>query len=128
MQVEADSKRYEAAKTHAAEALAAAERAIANGEQAASRAKNEAQGMLAGLRPALEETERNLNGARYNQLNLDYNQLNSDLNTARNTIDAAEADNARAKYQDALEKGRTARATLGNINEKISGATPRRKS
>jgi hypothetical protein len=128
MQVEADSKRYEAAKTHAAEAIAAAERAITDGQAAAVRAKTESESMIAGLKPVVEETERNLNGARYNQLNLDYNQLNTQLNTARDSVDAAEVDIARGKYQDALDKGRTARATLGDINERISSATPRRKS
>jgi hypothetical protein len=128
MQVEADSKRYDAAKTHAEEAIAAAERAIAEGRLAGTRSRGESEALLAGLRPELEETERNLNGARYNQLNLDYNQLNNDLNSARDSIDIAEADHAQGKFQEALESGRKARATLGNINQRISGATPRRKS
>jgi hypothetical protein len=127
MQVEADSKRYEAAKAKATEAISAAERAISNGQTAAARAKNEAEAMVAGLRPALEETERNLNGARYNQLRLDYGALNRDLNSARDSIEMAEADYAQAKYQDAIDTGRAARATLTSINERISGSVVRRK-
>jgi hypothetical protein len=128
MQVEADSKRYEAAKTHAVEAKEAAEKAIADGRAAGSRAKNESEALIAGLAPAIEETERNLNGARYNQLNLDYGQLNRELNSARDAADMAVADHASGKYNQALDNGRRARATLGSINEQITGAVTRRKS
>jgi hypothetical protein len=127
MQVEADSKRYDAAKNNANEAIQAAERAIADGQTAAARAKNEAEAMVAGLRPALEETERNLNGARYNQLRLDYGALNRDLNSARDSVEMAETDYAMARYQSAIDTGRAARATLTSINERISGSVVRRK-
>jgi len=127
MQVEADSKRYDAAKTHALEAKAMAEKAITDGKAAAIRAKDESSTLISGLRSELDETGRNLNGARYSQLNLDYNALNRDLNSASDTTDQAEADLAQGNFQDALEKGRQVRATLSDINQKIALAVPRSK-
>jgi len=47
MNVEADAKRYDAAKSYAAEAIAAAERAIADGRAGAERARNEASALVA---------------------------------------------------------------------------------
>jgi len=128
MQVEADSKRYDAAKTHATEAIAAAERAIADGKTGLARAKSEAESLIAGLKPAIEETERNINGARYSQLNLDYNQMNRDLKDAKDTADQAEIDQAMGRYQDAVEKGTSVRATLSSINQRIADVIPRKKS
>ncbi len=128
MQVEADSKRYESAKTYAAEAVMAAERAITEGKSAASRVRNEAELLLTGLAAEIEETARNLNGARYANMNLDYEQLNSDLSSARNDADTAERERANGRYQAALDNGKKARSTLGSINEKISAATVRSKS
>ena len=122
MQVEADSKRFDAAKTHAQEAIASAERAIAEGRMGASRAESESEAIISGLAPAIEEAARNINGARYSNLDLDYNQLNSDLNDARNSADSAIADHADGRYNEAIENGRRARATVGNINERITGA------
>jgi len=123
MQVEADSKRYDAAKTHAAEAIAAAEKAIADGKAGYTRTRDESASLLAGLRPAIDETTRNLNSARYQQLKLDYNQLNRELKEAGETTDKAEVDQAMGRYQEALEKGRVVRATIGDIDAKISSAS-----
>jgi hypothetical protein len=128
MQVEADSKRYDAAKTHAAEAISAAERAIADGKTGLARARSESESLIAGLKPAIEETERNINGARYSLLKLDYNQMNRDLKNAKDTAEQAEADQAMGRYQNAVEKGMSVRAALSAINQQISDAVPRKKS
>jgi len=128
MQVEADSKRYDAAKTHAAEAIAAADRAIADGKAGVVKARSEAESLIAGLRPAIEETERNVNGARYSLLKLDYGKMNREIKEAKETTDQAEVDQAMGRYQDAAEKGRSVRATLTAINQQITGAVPRKKS
>ena len=122
MQVEADSKRYDAAKTHAAEAVSAAERAIAEGKAGASRAREEAAALLSGLRPALEETEQNINGARSSGLQLNYGELAGELTSAQDTTDQAEVDQAMGRYQDAMDKGRDARSTISDINEKLTSA------
>jgi hypothetical protein len=127
MQVDADSKRYDSAKTNAAEAIAAAEKAIADGKAGGGRAKEESEALLSSLRNEIEETSRNLNGARYSQLSLDYSGLNGELANARDYTDQAEAAHADGRYRDSLDSGRNARAVLGNINQKIAVAVPRSK-
>jgi hypothetical protein len=128
MQTEADSKRYDAAKTHATEAIAAAERAIADGKTGIARARSESENLITGLKSSIEETERNINGARYNQLKLDFAQINRDFKKAKDDAEQAENDQAMGRYQDALEKGMSVRATLSSINQQIADAIPRRKS
>lgn len=122
MQNEADSKNYEAAKTLAAEAIVAADKAITDGKAASIRDRDEAASLLSGLRPEIEETERNINGARYSLLALNYNDLERDLRTAEDDADQAEANLQSSKYQDAIEKGMSARSIIGGINEKITNA------
>ncbi|MCL2243581.1 MAG: hypothetical protein FWC03_03835 [Treponema sp.] len=122
MQESADSKQYDAAKTHAAEAVSAAEKAIIDGKAAAVRAKDESTAMLRGLRDSLDETERNINGARYSLLDLNYDDLGREFTNASNTVDRAESDHNQGSYQDALDNSRRARSSISSINEKISGA------
>jgi len=128
MQTEFDSKRYDAAKTHAAEAVTAAERAIADGKTGLARARSESENLIAGLKPSIEETERNINGARYNQLKLDFAQINRDFKNAKDAAEQAESDQAMGRYQNALEKGMSVRAALSSINQQIADAVPRKKS
>jgi len=127
MRAEADSKRYDAAKTHAAEAIAAAEKAIADGKTGAVRAREEAASAVSGLTAEIEETGRNLSGARYAQLDLDYDALDRDIRNAYNLADQAENDYSQSRYLDALEKARNVRANLSDINQKVSGAVPPRR-
>lgn len=128
MQEEADSKRYDAAKNYAAEAIAAAEKAISDGKAGASRADNESGSIIAGLRPEIEETSRNVNGARYRQLDLDFDALENGIRDAYSTTDQAEDDYAAGKFQEALDKARIVRANLADINRQITNAVPRSKS
>ena len=127
MQMEADSKRYDAARTHAAEAIASAEKAMADGKAAAQRAGQESASVISGLKTEIEETSRNVNGARYSLLDLDYDALDNSIINAYNTADSAEADQASGKYQDALDKARTVRTDLAIINQKVAGAAPVKK-
>ena len=127
MESEADSKRYDAAKTHAMEAIAASEKAIADGQAAAVRARDEAASLLSNLRPEIEDTSRNVNGARYSQLDLDYDQLDSEISNAYDTTDQAEDDHAQGRYQDAIDKAMEVRSDLSGINQRVSGAVTRRK-
>jgi HEPN domain-containing protein len=128
MQTEFDSKRYDAAKTHAAEAVTAAERAITDGKTGLARARSESENLIAGLKPAIEETQSIVNGARYSLLKVDYDQMNRDLKNARDTLEQAETDQSMGRYQNALEKGMSVRATLSSINQQIADAVPRKKS
>ena len=138
MESEADSKRYDSAKILAAEAIMAAERAIEDGKTNSSRVVVESasfngldttngSSIVEGLRPEIEETTRNVNGARYSLLDLDYEALDNGLEKAHDMIDLAEIDQAEGRFQDALDKARTVRADLANINNQVTGAVTRRK-
>jgi len=127
MQNEADNKRYDAAKTHAAEAIAIAERALIEGNLGASRAGDEAASVVSNLRPEIVETERNVNGARYSLLALDYESLEMDIVNAHEAADRAEASQAEGRFQDALDIARNVRTDLSNINGKVAGAVTVRK-
>jgi hypothetical protein len=122
MQDEANSKRYNAAKTLAGEAIAAADRAISDGQTGAARAREEAASLLAGLRPMIVETGQSINSAQSKGLALDYAGLNQEFDAARLNTDQAENALAGRQYQDALEKGRNARAGLSDINNKLTNA------
>jgi hypothetical protein len=123
MQAEADSKRYDMAKTYAAEAVTAADKAVAEGQAGAIRAREEATNIVAGLRPAIAETEQGIKAARTLGLRLDYATLGRDFDAVRLNADQAEVALAGNNYQDALEKGGKARAGLSDINQRLSDAT-----
>nr|AGS51820.1 hypothetical protein [uncultured bacterium contig00053] len=127
MQAEADAKRYDAARTHASEAIAAAERAVAEGRTGASRQREEVASLLSSLKIELDETNKNLSGARYSGLALDYDILERDLRNAYIRADIAEADFAGGKYQESIDRARSVRSDLGEINRRISNAVTRRK-
>jgi len=127
MESEANSKRYDAARTHAMEAVAAAEKAIADGQTSSVRARDEAATLLSSLKPEIEETSRNVNGARYSQLDLDYDQLDRGITNAYNKTDQAQNDQAQGRYQDAIDKAREVRSDLSDINQRVSSAVTRRK-
>jgi len=127
MEMEADSKNYEAAKNHAAEAIAAAEKAINDGRSNAQKAVAETDTLVSGLRGEIEETTKNVASARYSQLALDYDAMDKTIVNAHNTVDQAEVDQAMGRNQDALEKARIVRADLNDINQKIANAVPARK-
>jgi hypothetical protein len=124
MRTEAEAKRYEAAKTFAAEAVNAAEKAIADGRAAAVRAREEAAALLALLPDAIAETERMIRTAAENKLSLDFDALWGELENARRTAEQAEIAAAGNKPREALEKGSAVRTTLSDIRTKLSqGAT-----
>jgi hypothetical protein len=127
MQDAADSKRYDAAKTHALEAIAAAEKAVENGRSGAVRAREEAASLLSGLAGEIEDTSRNVNGARSSMLDLDYNALDEELRNAYAVKGQAETDNAEGRYDDASDKARIVHTELSDINQSISGAITRSK-
>jgi len=122
-----NSKRYDTAKNHADRAIDLAKEAIDEGNKRAAMAREEAAALLSALKPEIEETSRNVNGARYSLLALDYNALDEGIKNAYNVTDQAEVDQAMGRYNDALEKGRSVRANLANINSLVANAVPRRK-
>jgi hypothetical protein len=127
MDMEADSKNYEAAKNHAAEAIAAAEKAINDGKTGAQRSGEEANSLISGLRTDIEDTTKNVASARYSQIPLDYNSIDKTIINAHNMTDQAEVDQAMGRNQDALDKAKAVRADLTDINQKIANAAGGRK-
>jgi hypothetical protein len=123
MQEAADSKRYDEAKTLASEAVAAAQKAIADGKTGAERAKTEVEDLVAGVKAAALETEEALRNAKtVKNIKLDFSALDRDFAEARRTLDQAEISLAGSNYQEASEKGRSARAALSDITNRIAGA------
>jgi hypothetical protein len=123
MNAEADSKRYAAAKSYAAEATAAAERAISEGRAGAERARSEAVALVSQLRPLIVDTEQGINAAQDARLDLDYNELGRELDDAVYNTNEAQAAINGGRYGNALDRGRTARIGLNNINQQLSSAT-----
>jgi hypothetical protein len=122
MEAEADSRRFDAASTHAAEAIAAAERAIAEGRTGAEITRSESASLLQGLRAEIEETSRNISSARYSQMVLDYDALDRAIVNAHNDADQAEFAQAAGRYQDAIAGARSVRADLAHINQIVASA------
>jgi hypothetical protein len=123
MQTEADSKRYDAAKSYAAEAIAAADKAVADGRSGAARAREEAASLVASVQAGVTETGTAIRAAQTSgKVGLDFSAINRDFETVRRTVDQAEVSLAGNRYQDALDKGRNARAGLSDINQKLSAA------
>ncbi|MCL2273263.1 MAG: DUF4398 domain-containing protein [Treponema sp.] len=127
MDEEAANKNFDMAKTHAAEAIALAQRAINEGKQGAGRSETSTSSAVINLRPEIEETQRNINGARYSNLKLDYDALDRDMIKAHNDADRAEASQADGRVQEAQDIAREVRANLAAINQKVAGAASSRK-
>jgi hypothetical protein len=123
MRTEAESKRYDSAKSFAAEAVSAAEKAIADGRAAAVRAREDAAALLDQVKTSLAATGKSLENAKtVENIVLDFNALDQDYDSARRTTAQAEVSLAGNEYQDSMDKSRTARGMLSAIDGKISGA------
>ncbi|MDR2618895.1 MAG: hypothetical protein LBC62_08505 [Treponema sp.] len=119
MRQEANAKQYDAAKSYAAEAVSAAEKAVIDGRAAAQRARDEANGLIASVQNSLTETEGLLSNAQGSGIELDYEVLGRSMEDARGVIDQAEAA-AGTRPREAIEKGQSARAALSDIRGQIS--------
>ena len=106
----------------AAGLLTAAERAIADGRAGAARAREEAAALVGGLRPAIAETEQGINAARSAGLPMDFTALGRELDGVRQSTDQAEVALAGDRFQEAMDRGRNARAGLNDIDQQLSGA------
>jgi uncharacterized membrane protein len=120
-QTEVKAKRYDSAKSYAAEAVSAAEKAISDGRAAALRAKEEASTLLSQVKTLLSDTETALeNAKKVPRVQLDFPALTGDLNNARNDLSQAEAAGSANRPREAMEKGRSARSALGDIQTTIN--------
>ncbi|MCL2801803.1 MAG: hypothetical protein FWD28_08620 [Treponema sp.] len=127
MQDEADNKNYDAARAHASDAIASADRAVAEGIAGAQRAGVESDSLISTLKSEIEETSRNINGARYSNLPLDYDSLDRVIVNAYNTSDQAEADQAAGRHQQALDRAQLVRTDLAEANQAVASAAARKK-
>jgi hypothetical protein len=118
---EANAKRYDSAKSYAAEAVSAAEKAISDGRAAASRSREEAGTLLVQVRELLAETATALeNAKKVPRIQIDFPALANGMDSARSDISQAEAANNANQPRESLEKSRSARSTLGDIQNKIN--------
>ena len=122
MQEEVDSKRFDSAKTYAADVVTYAERAMSEGRSNAAWAREEAANLLESLRTPLAQTESALNGARASNADLDYNALTNSLDSANRNYGNAEQSLQANNYADAITRGQDVRSTLSDINASINAA------
>ena len=122
MRQEADARRFDVAMAYAAEAVASAERAIAEGRAGAERARRDAHALITDLPPLIAETEHGMSAARDAGLDLDFDSLEGDLNGARVNANQAVEAYSFGLYGEALAQGRSARNGLLDINQRIASA------
>jgi len=120
MQNEANSKRYDAARNYANEAISNAERAIADGKLAAARAREEATNLVSNLQTPLVETANALEAAQQNDLKIDYDTLSNDLDLANQTYGEAQKSIESNNYPEAIAKGQTVQPILSIINDMLN--------
>ena len=120
MHSEAAAKRYDSARSFAAEAIAAAERAISEGRTGAARAHDEAFALVSELRPLAEETRQGIDAAHSAGLPLDFNSVERDYIAAYSNSEQAHEAYSDNQYQEALRLGRAARSEFIDINQQIS--------
>ncbi|MDR1411320.1 MAG: DUF4398 domain-containing protein [Spirochaetaceae bacterium] len=119
---EMNDKRYDAAKSYAAEAVSAAEKAVSDGRAAAARSREEAGSLLNQVKQLLSETETALENAQNPpRVQLDFPALATGVDSARGDISQAEAAYNANRPRESLEKSRSARSILGDIQNRISG-------
>jgi hypothetical protein len=123
MRTEAEAKRYDTARTFAAEAVNAAERALSDGRAGAARLREEAGDLVAGLRDSVTGIEESIRSAkRTRELQIDYTALEGEFDEARRAAEQAEVSLAEQDYNEALDRGRTARSLLSDITGRLSAA------
>ena len=123
MQEEAGSRRFDSARSYAAEVVNFAERAMSEGRLNADRARSDAVNMLNGLAQGLSETETAINAARLNNMELDYYELDALFDSARSEYETAQQNINDSRFQDAIERAQNVRSLLNIINTRIGGAT-----
>jgi hypothetical protein len=123
MRTEADSKRYESAKNYAAEAIAAAEKAISDGKAGAVRAREEAAALLGAIKPEIDDTESAINAAKQvRNIRLDFSALDGDLARAKTAYTGAENSFNAGRYGDVSPGIQPIRPLLNGIRAKITEA------
>jgi hypothetical protein len=123
MQAAAEAKQYDSAKSLAQETIQAAEKAITDGAVGKNRARDESTALLQTVKTALTEASSSLAAAaRIRGIGLDVAGTDREIQAAARIVDAMGADVSAGNYNAALTKGQGVRATLGTIQQRISGA------
>lgn len=123
MQAAAEAKQYDSAKSLAQETIQAAEKAITDGAVGKNRARDESSALLQTVKTALAEASSSLAAAaRIRGIGLDVAGTDREIQAAARIVDAMGADVSAGNYNAALTKGQGVRATLGTIQQRISGA------
>lgn len=120
MRSESDAGRYDAAKGYAAEVVALAERAIAEGRTGAERADREAGILIQDILPRIIETGQGISSARNSGLALDFDELDRDYETAVGNAERASTAYNLGQYSDVLIFGQSARNVLMDISSRIA--------
>jgi hypothetical protein len=123
MEAEAEAKRYDTARSYAAEAQTGAEKAINDARTQAARARDDSANALNALRNAVSETDSTIDQGKKNRLALDWTEIDRDYQDAQSIAGEAEAAAAANRYRDVVERANTARTTLSAINAQISAAS-----
>jgi hypothetical protein len=122
MQSEAASKRYDSAKSYAAEAISAAEQAMREGRTVALRIREEAASAISELPPLISETGQGIDSAKDADLSLDFNSVDRSFMEAVQNNNEARLALSNGQYRDAIDLSRDVRLRLNGINQQLSNA------
>jgi hypothetical protein len=117
MNDEANAKRYDAAKSAAAEAVAAAEKAIIDGQAASAKAADDASSLIVTAKTEIQAAEQALDAAwKSGVKNVNFSDLNSAAGDAWNSVEQAEMSLAQGRAQDAVNGAEEARRSAARIS------------
>jgi predicted kinase len=123
MRSEADQKHYDQAKQLAAETVSLADKAIADGKNAAARIRDEAANAITVMNNAVTETQSTIEGARTaKQRGVNFQEIDGEFATAQAGADQARAANSQQRFREAIDGSGGVRSQLSAINAKISQA------
>ena len=119
MEAEAESRRYDAARALAAEAINHAERAIADGRAGAARAREEAENVLRNLDELMAQTETAISNARRVPLQVDFNAISREMDLAERALEETRQSFNAGNYRDVVSRGQIIRSILSDINSRL---------
>jgi hypothetical protein len=121
MYEEANAKRYDAAKAAAAEAVAAAEKAVSDGQSAAARTADDASSLIVTAKTEIQAAEQALDSAwKSGVKNIDFGLLNGAAEEAWDSVEQAEMSLAQGRAQDAVNAAEQARRDAARITLALS--------
>ncbi|MDR1429760.1 MAG: hypothetical protein LBI85_05675 [Spirochaetaceae bacterium] len=121
MDEEANAKRYDAARIAAAEAVAAAEKAISDGQTASARTADNASNLIVAAKTEIQAAEQSLDAAwKSGVRNINFAELNSAAAAAWQSVEQAEMSLAGGRAQDAVNSAEEARGSAARISLALS--------